>query len=161
MKSHPIWLVGGLAVAALGGGPVIAEPRVAVKTGYYDIQGKTAAQLKNLMKRRGPKGFWAYTTWNVRWSGSCAISLEISYTYPRWTDRSSAPAGLQARWNRMITNLTQHEEGHGQIGLDAAREIEQSGCKGNPMDIIEKWVRHEKRYDKKTRHGLTQGVVLD
>lgn len=161
MKLRPVWLLGSLAVVVLDSGSAAAEPRVTVKTDHYYIQGKTAAQLKDLMKRRGPKGFWAYTSWYVRWSGNCAVSLEIRHTYPRWTDRSSAPAGMQHRWDHMIANLTLHEEGHGQIGLEAAREIERSGCKGDPMDIIGKWVRHEKRYDKKTRHGMTQGVVLD
>jgi len=161
MRATGTWVLCALALAGAGGGSGWAEPTVTVNTTHYDIQGKNADQLKRQMKRLGPNGFWAYTSWYIRWSGSCAVSLEIDYTYPRWTDRDSAPSRLRERWDRMLTNLTLHEEGHGQIGLDAAREIHDTQCEGDPTKIIDKWVRYEKKYDKETRHGAGQGVTLD
>jgi predicted secreted Zn-dependent protease len=147
-----------IAIAPLS---AVAQPTVSATTGYYEIQGRSAAQLKKQMARRGPKGFWAYTTWHVRWTGDCRVSLEVSYTFPRWTNRDGASASLRQRWDRMITNLMLHERGHEQNGRNAAREIDGSRCAGDPMAIIRKWANQDKVYDKQTKHGVTQGAVLN
>lgn len=120
MNSRMVWLLGGLVLAGIW--PASAKPVVTVNTEHYEIQGKSASELMKQMRRHGPKGFWAYTTWSVqsarsRWDGSCIVSLEINYTYPRWTNYGSASASLRDRWDRMMTNLRLHEEGHGEIGM--------------------------------------------
>ena len=137
-----------------------AEPAVTVNSTYYAITGTTSAELKAQMKSLGPQGYWAYTTWNVNWTGNCRVSLKISYTYPRWTNQGSAPPALRAAWNQMMTNLRTHEEGHGQHGKNAAKEIEQSHCRSDPKTITQKWAAQDKTYDAQTNHGRTQGVVL-
>lgn len=156
-----IVLLGGLVLAGLGVGSAAAEVKATVTTKYYDIKGKSASQLKAQMKRHGPQGFWAYNNWYVRWTGDCKVSLEVDYTFPRWTNRGSAPAGLRDRWDRMIRNLIIHEQGHEQHGRNAAREIDETRCAGDPMEIIDKWANQDKVYDRKTHHGETQGVVLN
>jgi predicted secreted Zn-dependent protease len=137
-----------------------AEPAVKVTTTYYAIGGTMSAELKAQMRSLGPHGFWAYTRWYVRWTGACRVSLEISYTYPRWTDEGSAPPQLRAEWNRMMERLRAHEQGHGQHGRNAAREVEQSGCRDDPRRITGKWAEQDKVYDTQTSHGRAQGVVL-
>ena len=142
-------------------GAVQAKPSLRVNTKYYSISGTTAAQLKAQMRSKGPKGKWAYTKWYVRWSGNCRLSVSISYTYPRWANNSQASRPLQQSWHRMMARLRVHERGHARHGINAATEIERAGCKGNPASITSKWARQDKIYDRQTRSGITQGVVLN
>ncbi|MCP5095503.1 MAG: DUF922 domain-containing Zn-dependent protease [Chloroflexi bacterium] len=111
------------------------------------------------MKRKGPKGYWAYAKWNIRWSGTCRVTLKINYTMPRWKNKNNAPKRLQKSWNKMIINLKRHEEGHGLHGINAANAIVKAKCNGSNR-IITKWAKQDKVFDKKTGHGRKQGVVL-
>jgi predicted secreted Zn-dependent protease len=138
----------------------VADPSISVRTTYYPIAGTTSAELRSQMKALGPQGYWAYTRWYVRWTGDCRLSVEISYTYPRWTNQDKAPAALRSAWKDMMAHLKSHEEGHGQHGRNAAQEIEKSRCKGDPKSITRKWADQDKVYDAQTNHGRNQGVVL-
>lgn len=135
------------------------EPAVSVIKNYYNIQGVTSGELKAQMKQKGPKGFWAYAKWWVNWSGSCRISVKVTYTFPRWVNKKNAPKSLRDSWDRMIRQLWKHEKGHGRHGINAAKEIEKSRCT-NPRQVIDKWVAQDKSFDLRTRHGRSQGVHL-
>lgn len=138
----------------------IAKPTVSVRTAYYSIEGLSAYQLKSQMHSKGPNGYWANARWRVWWTGDCRIRVKIWYIYPRWTNKRKATRSLQKKWNRNIANLRLHERGHGRHGIRAAAEIERKNCR-KPKSIISKWNWQDKAYDKRTRHGRTQGVVLD
>jgi hypothetical protein len=86
--------------------------------------------------------------------------VEISYTFPQWTNQDKTPAALQVAWIQMISRLRLHEEGHGQHGKNAAAEIEQSHCQGDPKSITRKWAEQDKVYDTQTEQGQIQGAVL-
>lgn len=130
-----------------------------VEKNYYDISGSSGRELKEAMHARGPHGYWAYTQWHVSWSSHCNIKLKITYTYPRWVDRDEAPAYLVRSWNRMMANLVAHEEGHGDHGIQAAKEISENDCR-NAKGITRNWAAEDKRYDKRTNHGAREGVRL-
>jgi len=130
------------------------------QTQLYDIAGSTAEELKDAMAQNGPHGYWAYTTWYVRWSASCEISVQINYTMPRWLDRDAAAPALREEWDRMMKNLWRHERGHAEHGFKAASEIEASHCAGDPHRITDKWAEEDKVFDEKTDHGARQGVRL-
>ena len=137
-----------------------AKPKIVVKTKYYTITGSTSRELKNQMKRKGPRGYWAYTGWYVTWTGGCRTTVKVSYEYPKWENRNQAPAALRAKWDSMIKALKNHEEQHGQHGINAAKEIEKTNCAGNPKSITSKWANQDKIFDAQTNHGKNQGVVL-
>lgn len=137
-----------------------SAPSVSVKTKYYDIKGTSASELRRQMRRRGPQGYWALAIWNVRWSGRCKLSVSISYTYPRWSNEGTASSALRKKWGSMLKNLIKHEKGHGQFGINAAKEIEKSRCRTNPKTIIKKWARKDVLYDRRTDHGGKFGVKL-
>jgi predicted secreted Zn-dependent protease len=149
-----------IAIPLMTASLAVAEPAVTIRTTYYPITGATGDELKSQMRENGPQGYWAYTRWHVRWTGNCRVSVEISYTYPRWTNQDQAPAVLQAAWKAMISSLQSHEEGHAQHGRNAAQEVEKSGCQGDPTANTRKWAEQDKVYDAETNHGLKQGVVL-
>ncbi len=148
-----------LAAIAVSAEPVQAEPNITVVRNTYTISGRTGRELKRQMKELGPKGFWAYTQWYLKWSSSCEVNLTITYTMPELKDRAKVPLILRKKWDAMLEKLEMHEEGHGQHGINAANEVFAADCHG-AKSITAKWARQDKIYDKETRHGQTEGIYL-
>ena len=138
---------------------VAAAPSVRTKTIYYEVYASTSQQLRSQMSLHGPRGFWANARWYVRWTGDCRLSVELTYTMPKWANKDLAPPALQRRWDAMIEKLWLHERGHGQFAIEAAREIERVGCH-QAQRIMRKLRRQNEAYDRRTKHGRTQGVRL-
>ena len=82
-------------------GGAASFPRVTT-TEYYEVMGRTAQQLRDEMARKGPHGYWAYTTWWVHWSATCKVTLDVTITMPRWADQSFANEALRKSWAAMI-----------------------------------------------------------
>ncbi|MBT8363287.1 MAG: DUF922 domain-containing Zn-dependent protease [Deltaproteobacteria bacterium] len=71
-----------LGLASLAG----AEPTIMINYDYYDIEGRTAAELREQMNSKGVAWtngniYDAFTDWDVRWSyryrltdGACSIN---------------------------------------------------------------------------------------
>ena len=152
------WL--GLGACLWTGAFAFAEPKVTVIEKTYGVNANTAQGLVLQMSTRGPVGYWAFTRTNVAWRGYCEVSVRIRYTMPVHTNPDRMSPELRAHWDRMITAMRRHEEMHGQHAINAAREIEQAGCK-NGMAILGKWRRADRDLDARTRHGRTQGVHLN
>lgn len=153
--------IGAVALVFLGvANAAMANPRVTIEENFYKISGITASELKAQMKSKGPRGFWARADWYVRWSSRCRVSVKLSYIYPEWVNRSEAPDSLQKSWDEMMVKLREHEEVHGQHGVQAAQEVEKSKCKGEPKNITDKWAQRDKDFDRETRHGTLEGVAL-
>lgn len=136
-----------------------SEPKIITNWKFYKIKGSDARTLKVQMKRKGPRGFWAYARWWVDWTSDCKVTVKLNYTFPEWTNQSSASTSLRSDWARMTNALKKHEENHGKHGIKAAREILASKCK-NPRKTIGKWAKQDKVYDKRTKHGRLEGVKL-
>jgi len=127
---------------------------------YYEISGQTGRELKQQMAELGPKRFWAYTRWHISWTGDCTVSLDVTYTLPRLTNRNKVPLQLRDRWDEMLAKLIVHEEAHGQQGRNAASEIVAADCEG-ANQIIQKWYARSKAYDLETGHGVMEGITLE
>ena len=148
-----------MAIFAMIGSVVEAKPSVKTKTVYYDVYASTSRQLKSQMRLHGPKGFWGLTSWYIRWTADCKVSLRVTYTMPKWVNKELAPKGLQRHWDAMMERLWLHERGHGRYANLAAREIVKVGCR-DARRILRKLRRQNKAYDRRTKHGRTQGVRL-
>jgi predicted secreted Zn-dependent protease len=184
-----------LIVTAIIGGmisAVHAAPRIKVTEKYYSIHGHTADELRQQLNKYGVKTekgepHDAVTRWYVKWrfgvsskGGRCIIrdvktSADVIYTLPKWTDEAKAPQELRNRWHRYQRALKKHEDGHRDIGVSAAAEIEQAiGTLGSEVNcrslegkanalgesILEKFRHKEWTYDILTGHGMTQGAVF-
>jgi len=149
-----------IAVVGLSFGQTAwSKPKVTETITYYEISGDTAAELRAQMKTKGPNGYWGYSRWYVRWSGSCKLSVTVDITMPKLKNPENVPAGLVQKFDKMYAALLTHEKNHGQHGISAAEEIEANRCK-NGNAIIDKWAAEDVTYDKRTNHGETEGVVL-
>lgn len=147
------------AVLALVMGSVVAvaEPKVSSSLKHYKVKGTTVDQIRDYMNTKGPRGFWAYTEWYVKWTGACKVSVSVKYTLPKLASPGKVPADVRQKFDAMYAALKAHEENHGAYGISAAREIEKAGCT-NGDAIIKKYNKAEVDYDKRTDHGFTEGV---
>ena len=129
----------GLSVFAASTG-VASEPQVSTKKRTYEINGSTAAELREQMQRLGPKDKagiqrYAYTGWYVRWSYRCERSaggfrlasytanVTIDFTFPRWNSPADADSDLRTKWDAFSRALQTHEEGHRDIGVQAGTAV--------------------------------------
>ena len=147
---------------------------------WTDIMAKTPVHQNG-------KRHVAYTKWHMNWKfwwldngDSCEISkvntkLDVTYTLPRLDNTSAVPDSVVTRWEKYYAALFDHEQGHKDLGVKAAIETEnlivnmgsRSDCKQLELDaneignnVIEKYSRIEKEYDRSTNHGLNTGAVL-
>ncbi len=111
------------------------------------------------MKKLGPKGFWAYTSWYVSWTRECDVKVKITYTFPKLATPQDLNAATRKRWDTMFAALVVHEEQHGQHGINAANEVLKAHCR-KAASITRKWARQDKIFDRETRHGAVDGVFL-
>ena len=130
--------------------------------------------------------FDAHTKWDVRWryqltlgERSCALrefgtSVQILITLPNWARRPAGSA-LAARWERYSEALSEHEREHVAIGVRAASAIQErvsaleaaptcqlleQSIKTKAESILDEFRAEEATYDRRTRHGATQGALF-
>ena len=156
---------------------------------YTALSTSTATLLETLNAaspvRQNGRTFHGYTSWDIRWTfrwqvggdGRCAITavstkLKAEILIPKL---QGADAGGEAAFNRYLTNLRAHEDGHVQIARSAARKVDQtirslpaaSSCQAleaqanrDGMAIVEAAKKEELAYDVSTAHGCQQGACL-
>ena len=203
MKQRPdnlqrFWLPCLLAIALcfsiIVSNPAIAKnsPIISIKTHYYDIQDSSSTQLRSQLNQLGivdpntGDRFDAYTRWQVRWSynylpigNQCQITnpkvnIDVTFTMPRWNNSANASVELKKRWNRYITALQTHEDGHKNHGINAGKDVLQTltnlitpSCQQisnvanqKGQEVIKQYNLKDIEYDRLTNHGLTQGAVF-
>jgi predicted secreted Zn-dependent protease len=141
------------------------------------------------MRRLGPeedgRRFHGHTAWNINWrytsqpwGNACGatrveVTAVIVITLPRWDPPPQAPDELRHRWDVYLTALREHEEGHRDLAVAAARRVHSrlSGfrtgdCRTFSREanaegryILDRLRADNRRYDEETGHGRTQGAV--
>ena len=171
---------------------LLADPVVNTRSVYYEIDGGNAASLWADVRNKTPveqNGRWhvAYTKWHVNWrfwwqqnADNCEITrvattLDVVYTLPKLIQNDTRPDELSLQWEIYYSALYEHEQGHKNIGLKAALEIEDVIAAMTPTpscaelekranekarDVINKYSSIEKNYDRTTNHGRNTGVVF-
>ncbi len=108
------------------------------------------------------------------------------YRYPRWTNVHTLPRYVQAEWQRFTTCLRTHEQGHLNESMPLLREFRrrydalritgngasaqaaETQAMSNLLDQVRDLYREmsfrceqaNQAYDRRTRHGRTQGARL-
>lgn len=158
---------------------------------YYDVVGDSATKLRHELDHKGPlvngERFDAYTTWTVSWTFSfvptaagCRLtevnaSIAGRIDLPRWEHGDNASARLVKEWERYLTGLRVHEDGHyahGRAGQDEIQALGQSfqitdSCASmakafndQANAILTKYRAMDAAYDLETDHGRKQGAVF-
>lgn len=126
---------------------------------------------------------WSDWNWNIKWKksdGLCRvtqadISIDTTVTLPRWANIDRASVKARDQWMRYMKALEGHEEGHVDINLAAMDDLKRGllaleprrSCKallsaGRALSDANTDAvgRRHVEYDRKTRHGATQGAKL-
>ena len=162
-----------------------------ITTNYYVVSGSTLREIQASMAGARPdkarSSHDGLTAWQVDWNFStvttgsgCRLSTfntsaKITITLPHWVGSTNASQELKMEWQRYLRALAQHEYGHAQNGLAAAREVhdrlrqagEDSNCEALRQrlnllcqNIVSKHKEADQAYDQRTRHGATEGARL-
>lgn len=166
------------------------DVHVTLQETEYPVTGGDEAAIGRSIDARGPRsstgrplatffrwGMESSYTWQAT-EGGCAmreveIRVTASVTMPRWEPPPGAPTPLVASWNRYVTALHVHEEGHRDHVLRAATELrrelmrlERDNCSfmlGDAEElhdrILREWKRVDMEYEIETENGRTQGAV--
>jgi predicted secreted Zn-dependent protease len=129
----------------------------------------------------------AVTVWNIESSygvapsaDGCAlrniqVSLEVTLTLPRWAPPRTATPRLLESWRNYLEHLKLHEAGHRAIAEQNARALATALAALRAPSCQELWDSaprsaeriladgraRNRAYDVDTKHGQTQGVVLE
>lgn len=179
--------IGALALCFLA--EASAQDSLIITTNYFKVSGASERELRRSINQSRP---WkdkpegdAHTAWKIEWTFSMtssqtacrvhsfATKTAITMTLPKWTSNPSAPQALARRWESYLAALKVHEEGHKQIALAAAAEIQKrvkalkpapecdalsASVNNTARDVIAEYRQKEIEYDRKTDHGATQGA---
>ncbi len=159
---------------------------------YYDIYPSSRRDLNRAAFASTPirangKPFLGNASWNVKWNyktwvsnGECWIKsvdtkVSITYTMPRLGNRNTLPQDVIQTFDRYYARLFLHEQGHGNHGNLAAKEVEelllriprQKSCGAlGPIanmrfkGVLAKYRDLDRQYDHETGHGRTQGADI-
>ena len=157
----------------------------------YTVDAQPGESLRQALNRATPiavngQRFHGYTRWNVRWtfrwwreaSGRCTITEVTTRlrTQVQLPELHSATPAQHAVFDRYLSALSHHEEGHVQFGRDAAQAIDEGiaalpaapDCaalerRANTLGhrLLREHAEREKQYDRDTRHGASQGARLE
>ncbi len=126
---------------------------------------------------------WANFAWHFHFAtdlsaGACSIDgvkleAEVVQTFPAAVDVLQAPARVE--WDRWLAAVGEHENGHRDIALTTATKLQtdiaalppeatcpamqRAGDVRGQQIILEMRLAHAS-YDRRTRHGHTQGAFL-
>jgi len=159
-----------------------------IRTEYYEVHGRTAAEVAADMRKQGPKdpegrAYAGFTASPVRWQyitigdGPRCRALNVTVTVtshvvlPRWVPPADTEPGLLAMWNRSAEALEVHEAGHRDVSFRYATQIRdgivamRAPCRGffaaakaASDSLVEAMRAAQAKYDVDTRHGLEQGT---
>jgi predicted secreted Zn-dependent protease len=163
---------------------------------YYQVYGNTAAQIHGQVKQCAPNGgseagggdeFAAETGYRLTWqydttasdAGTCTVSnvkigLHLNMVLPEWRPTAAAGNGLVTAWQKYVSSLATHENGHVAIDQQYAGQLlsdlqayPATDC-GSMAASIQAKINADTAaldaandaYDARTNHGATQGAIL-
>lgn len=179
-----------LVLLALAGAAARAEVLEEHATQPYRVSATPGQPLRQALDaatpiREGGRRFHGYTRWNVRWSfrwsriatGDCRITQVTTRlaTHVQLPELHAATAAQRAVFERYLRALSHHEQGHVQLGRDAAHAIDHAIARlpaerdcatlerranARGRQLLADHVAREKDYDRRTAHGASQGARL-
>ena len=127
------------------------------------------------------------TRWKIEWTfeveptkSTCEIvnlkiALDTTITLPHWSPGKGVSSDVARVWSTYLNALRLHERTHYTHGLQAteaiqtlAKSLPPGNCASRStsfnikaMRIIDMYRLRSRLYDQRTRHGVTEGVVLE
>ena len=169
-----------------------AFEQVLIRHDDYVIDGANLNELKQSIREKGFKSsgglsYAAKTYYDIKWQPVfdesekwCQLkalytAVEIEYSLPVLSAYNILSKDEKDTWRKYYKSLKEHEEGHGMLGIDAAKAFKWQAMNlfgketcAELKDEIESLAQstfeqyHNKNlaYDMHTKHGHEQGAVL-
>ncbi len=124
--------------------PALAKVTVTERIKTYPITGSNGAEIARSIVKRGLRASntnhaIASTSTSMKIvnvdsairRSRCVVTdvhvrLDLVYTYPHWRDRNRASPAVQRAWDKFMKRVERHEQKHGAISKDYARDIERT-----------------------------------
>ncbi|WP_321349968.1 DUF922 domain-containing protein [Halopseudomonas oceani] len=170
-------LLGPLLLAA---GPSSAEPRLQSRVESFDVSGATVDTIRASLNRNRQHSA-NRVNWNFRWEstpGQCRITeattdVSITAYIPQLQPDPQRTASVQAQWDSYLLALQLHHDGHVELAMNAARQIEQAiqnlppaasceqlqqAANATGRRLLEQLAIDDREYDKRTQQGTLEGA---
>ncbi|MEJ2039886.1 MAG: DUF922 domain-containing protein [Desulfosarcinaceae bacterium] len=167
-------------------------PKVNIKFKYYEFLSVNTNDVRDEMTKKTPirwngKKYRGLTNYRIKYNfytghidktwyiDRVFTTVDVTFTMPRWTDYRKANKDQQQKWDEYYNALMDHENGHKDIAVAAARKIENELLKlAHFLDedqlkktahlrarmILRGYNARQKKFDLMTEHGKKTGVVL-
>ncbi len=163
---------------------------VSSDTSYYEIDARTRQEIYDQIQKMGPNlsnmeaaaSIRYEFSWNIIYNekiiGDCHpnsgfVNLRMNYTFPRWTNYTTADNDLKNQWDSYFSLLALHEDGHKDIVLaygqkltDTIQDFHHDNCQEfdrlleqKCKEVVNQCKLLNKKYDHETEHGKKQGAV--
>ena len=135
-----IALLAGAIACMTAASPVVAAPKVSVKTKHYTVKGSTPRELLAYMLRHGPTGSTGpalgTASANIRQNADLkqsgkrckivnySLSLGIVLRLPKLARNQRLSKNTRKRWNGLAAYIRKHELRHKDIYVQCGRSIE-------------------------------------
>jgi len=158
---------------------------------YFDVTGLSEIELNRHLDENNKlfidgKQYSAMVFYTITWrpyarTGGelCSLDkvdvmLDVKFHMPRWINQSSSTPNLQSYWTQLYGTLLDHENGHRDLALEEAREIQRKIKEIAPTkncqelsetadkigySLISKYSQLQLNYDECTKHGLEQNKL--
>ncbi|MEH6565874.1 MAG: DUF922 domain-containing protein [Halopseudomonas sp.] len=179
MRLHRWFLLPALLGLSM---PLLAEPALTTRVQQFDVQGNTLDTIRASLNRDRQHSA-SRVDWHFTWEstpGQCRLSsasTEVSVTshMPRLLPDATRPASVQQQWDSYLLALQAHQDGHVELALDYARQIEQALLALPPQTSCEQLSQSanaagqrllnamgsaDREYDKRTQHGTLEGATF-
>ncbi|UJJ30061.1 DUF922 domain-containing protein [Halopseudomonas maritima] len=161
-------------------GPISAEPRLQSRVESVDVSGATVDTIRASLNRNRQHSA-NRVNWHFNWEstpGQCRITeatTDVSVTsyIPRLQPDPQRAASVQQQWDSYLLALQAHQEGHVELALNSAREIEraimalppasscdqlQASANATGRRLLEQLAADDREYDKRTQQGTLDGA---
>lgn len=164
------------AGAAAGGGGKASEAIGPVKESTYNVGGKTLEDVLNAINARNQaeaaQVSWTLPKPKLKEAGGkvteASVTIPITMEMPNWTGASGAGKNVKAEWDRVMAALRKHEDGHVALvheHFDGLADKMLGLSRKDAEALFDKTGKDLQKasdaYDAKTKHGETQGAVID
>lgn len=163
------------AGAAVSGGKA-SESIGPVKESSYNVGGKTLEDVLNAINARSQaeaaQVSWTLPKPKLKEAGGkvteASVTVPITMEMPNWTGASGAGKNVKAEWDRVMAALRKHEDGHVALvheHFDGLADKMLGLSRKEAEALFDKAGKDLQKasdaYDAKTKHGETQGAVID
>jgi predicted secreted Zn-dependent protease len=140
----------------------------------FDVHGPTLTEIGQHLEampeaaQTGWHGGYHVTRWTGNTIAAVQVDVNISVSMPHWVENSAAPAAQQAEWERFLTALRAHEQGHVDLittylqHADTILEnVSEETAAQNWNDNNAALQAASDQYDTSTDHGRNAGTTIN